>query len=248
MRVDYREVLPTEFLRDGLPTLSRDLLGKTGPALLRELDPILSSGNMRHVSCENNNDAFSALHIRDSKAGQKPTPLKRRVASVSREIQELESIIDETIDSQSTVKERYGRDLMQSLDALKVIQSTPQKGGESNLPIKLSAEISKARQAIDEQFGRLCTAFEHDDLRVQWLQEGRLWPCLTPITLLEQMRSTAASNFGQGMKESLVTYAISITRLQRLLRIEDAKLTKNKQRLLDEQKNLGHDKATTGKS
>jgi hypothetical protein len=42
------------------------------------------------------------------------------------------------------------------------------------------------------------------------------------------------------MKESLVTYALSITALQRLLRIEDAHLIDNKQRLLEEQQNMGH--------
>jgi hypothetical protein len=43
------------------------------------------------------------------------------------------------------------------------------------------------------------------------------------------------------MQEALVDYAVSITFLQRLLRIEDAHLKDNSQTLLEEQKNSGHD-------
>ena len=42
------------------------------------------------------------------------------------------------------------------------------------------------------------------------------------------------------MKESLVAYALSITALQRLLRMEDARQKHNTQRLLEEQGNTGH--------
>jgi hypothetical protein len=43
------------------------------------------------------------------------------------------------------------------------------------------------------------------------------------------------------MKESLIDYALSITSLQRLLRMEDAVQQGNEQRLNEEQDNLGHD-------
>ena len=42
------------------------------------------------------------------------------------------------------------------------------------------------------------------------------------------------------MKKSLVAYAVSIANLQRLLRIQDANLNGDNQRLLGECNNLGH--------
>ena len=105
----------------------------------------------------------------------------------------------------------------------------------------LHVEIIDAQRAVQEQFEYVCTALKSNEPRFQWLQEGRLWPCLTPVTLLEQLRSIEAINFGKGMKEGLVNYAIAITRLQRLLRIDDAKRTNNRQKLSEEQKSHGHD-------
>ena len=172
---------------------------------------------------------------------QKPVHVKSTVSPYSREIQELEGIIDGITNSHSTVRQRYGREMRQSLDALKIFKSAPKQDGESILPAKISAEILRARQTVIKQFDQLCTAFERNDLRAQWLKEGGLWPCITPVTLLEQLRSTSASVFGDGMKENLVVYAVSITILQRLLRIEDAHLKRNEPTLVEEQKNSGHE-------
>ena len=167
--------------------------------------------------------------------------MKSTVSPYSWEIQELEGIIDGITNSHSTVRQQYGREMRQSLDALKIFKSAPKQDEESILPAKISAEILRARQTVIEQFDRLCTAFERDDPRAQWLKEGGLWPCITPVTLLEQLRSTSACVFGDGMKENLVAYAVSITVLQRLLRIEDAHLKRNEQTLVEEQKNSGHE-------
>ena len=56
------------------------------------------------------------------------------MSSVSREIQELEKNIDGIIESQSTMRQQYGRDLMQSLDELKMFKSAPKQDEESLLP------------------------------------------------------------------------------------------------------------------
>lgn len=97
-----------------------------------------------------------------------------------------------------------------------------------------------AQEAAREQFEGICEAFKSCDSRTQWLQEGGLWPCVTPVTLLEQLRSTANNTFGDGMKEGIISYAISITALQRLLRMKDAHSKNDKSKLLEEQNNSGH--------
>ncbi|EEP77434.1 predicted protein [Uncinocarpus reesii 1704] len=67
-----------------------------------------------------------------------------------------------------------------------------------------------------------------------------MWPCTTPVTLLEQLRSSSKVTFGSQVKEILTAYAVSIVALQRSLRMEDARLKRNQQRVQDEQKNIPH--------
>jgi hypothetical protein len=242
LRTEDQEVLPTRCRGGELPSLSRNLLRKTGPIMSKELYPIVPKRYEGQITTENDKIALSTLQKKTfPNSLQKPVHVKSIVPSFSPEIQELESIINGITNSHSTVQQQYGRDLKQSLDALKIFKSAPKQNDESILPAKMFAEISRARQAVNEQFDHLCVAFERNDLRAQWLKKGGLWPCITSITLLEQLRSTSASVFGDGMKESLVAYAVSITVLQRLLRIEDAHLKANKQTLLEEQKNSGHE-------
>ena len=241
--VDIKQlgVLPTRCRGEEFPALSQDLLRKTGPNLSRELQPIVSNGDELRITGTDYHNPLATRHNLDLPHSlQKPIQLKFTALSVSHEIQELESIIECITDSQSTVRQQYGRDMMQSLNALKSLTGAPKQDEGSIHLAKLSGEISKARQAIHEQFDQLCKAFERGDSRVQWLQGGGLWPCITPITLLEQLRSTSASVFGDCMKESLIAYALSITTLQRLMRIEDAHEKGNIQRLLEEQMNSGH--------
>jgi hypothetical protein len=152
----------------------------------------------------------------------------------------LRSIIHGITRSKSTVQKQYGDDLKQSLNALKMLKSAPHPPAKPVNEAMLSTEVATAEQAMRILFDQLCKAFEQDDARAQWLRAGGLWPCITPVTLLEQLRSTLSLPFGSCMKESLVAYAVSVTALQRLLRITDAYRKENYQRLLEEQKNLGH--------
>ncbi|KAJ9667426.1 hypothetical protein H2201_002294 [Coniosporium apollinis] len=240
--VETQEVFPTRCRGGESPLLSRDLLRKTGPDTPRKT-PIQSTGQESPHLVENLHQALAEIS-NDKPPLVLPEPaLKLQIKAglpACREVQELESIINGIMESQFTVRQQYGRDLMQSLNTLKTLKSTEEQTETSFQPSILTAEISKVRQALNLQFGQLCTAFERDDSCVQWLQQGGLWPCITPVTLLEQLRSTAGSVFGYRMKEALVTYATSITALQRLIRLKDAHEKNNAQRLAEEQKNVGH--------
>ena len=221
--------------------LSRNLLRKAGPILSWKLPtmPVNVSTAGEHVDTALTTIPYRSLphHSQNLTQALHAEPI---ATPFSREIQELESIVKCVENSQSTVRQQYGADLMQSLNALKTLQSTAKKTDGSVFPVRFSAEISKAQQVSKEQFHQLCRALESEESHVQWLQEGNLWPCITPATLLEQLRSTSTSVFGDCMKESIVLYATSITVLQRLMRIEDAHLKKDYQRLAEEQENVGH--------
>ncbi|KAI9675628.1 MAG: hypothetical protein M1817_000995 [Caeruleum heppii] len=209
-------VLTTAYHGDALPDLSHDLLRKA---------------------------------CRQAHPGTKPTPTypvsqvsvrKRTTSAVRTELRELQTIVDNMTKSQSTVSQQYGQDLIQSLEALRHFQSIPESTEAPFDPVTLDTDISFARSSVEARFETLTNALARNDVRASWLKDGGLWPAITPITLLEQLRSTSAPIRGDGMKDSLMEYALSITRLQWLLRIQDA-ARKNRQQVLEaERTNRGH--------
>ena len=167
------------------------------------------------------------------------------VPSISYETQELERIINQFKEfargkEKSTVRERYALDLKHSLDALKKIRNL--KRGH-NLPIqvsKLAHHITEAASRMDDDFRQLRLVLEKHVLGAQWYQEGGLWPCVTPLALLQHLRSTCATNFGNQMKEALVACGVSVTNVQRLMRMEEACIKSNTQVLEEEEANVGY--------
>ena len=111
--------------------------------------------------------------------------------------------------------------------ALRAFQRSREMKGSIALPDDLFASVSALKSIIEEKFARIRKSLEAGDSRVIWLQKGGLWPCVTPILVLEQLRSILSLRFGEGMKEALVSYAVSITHYQRLLRLYQAQLERN---------------------
>lgn len=239
--IEDQDVLPTRCHGGEFPTLSQDLLRKSGLILSKESRSTLFDRNTMRITDKRNDNALATTQNEDLPHSlQNPVQAKLTVSSVSREIQELESIIDGMKGFQSPMRQHYRQDMMQSLNNLKMLKGAPKQDQDRIHMVNISVEIQEARQAIEKQYDQLCEAFERSDSRVQWLQQGGLWPCITPVTLLEQLRSTSASIFGERMKENLVVYALLITNLQRLMRMEDAFQKDNVQRLREEQENAGH--------
>ncbi|KAI9772801.1 MAG: hypothetical protein M1839_002302 [Geoglossum umbratile] len=221
-----------------IPTLSQDLLSKTGPVIAPGLDLTISESVPLNIT---------EKQARNLTNGILPPPVQDRtheiakIPSLSQEIHELESIVNRIADSRCPVRKQYGEDLNQSLIALKMVQSMPELP-ERPLPMtSLVYEIGKARKALHDQYDEIYKAFTHDDSRFQWLRDSNLWPCVTPVTLLEQLRSTSNHVLGDHMKENLISYAVLVTTLQRLLRMKDAHSKLDYRKLREEQENLGHD-------
>ena len=202
-----------------IPSLSQDIMRNAGP----------------------NQVPTMHQYTRSLTAPQQSILAQSEVDTASREIKELGAIIDATIESNSHVQQQYGRDLRQSLNALKTLRNAPKQRKLPIQPAIVPGEILKARKALYDQFSQLNMAFELGNPCVKWLQAGGLWPCVTPVTVLEQLRSISATIFGSGMKESIIKYALLITNLQQLMRIEDANHKRNAQRLLEEEANAGHE-------
>ncbi|KAE8369244.1 hypothetical protein BDV27DRAFT_153320 [Aspergillus caelatus] len=158
-----------------------------------------------------------------------------------RETDELSSILTKLASSRSAVRKAYARDMKDSLTALQR-QSTEHDTVEViPTPANLPAIILEAQGQLRYQLAEICAFFIANDTRYKWLHAGQLWPCTTAVTVLEQLRSTNMYRFGPGMKDALLSYGLSITHVQQLLRIYDASLKNDIQRLQDEYNNRGHE-------
>jgi hypothetical protein len=145
-----------------------------------------------------------------------------RKTTSSKEAIELGKILDLFAESADVLGQQYGNDLKKSLLALENVSNQPQL--QETLPgVDIVREdIEKARAALTHEFECVQNIFSAEDDRFQWLQLGSLWPCTTPITTLEQLRSSSDYHFGSNMREGLVSYSVLVTTLQRLLRIRHA--------------------------
>ncbi|KAF2802818.1 uncharacterized protein BDZ99DRAFT_428253 [Mytilinidion resinicola] len=227
-------VLPTRNRGGEVPTLL-DLISKRGPRILAGVIP--SAIGKTHVGGTLNelpNGARRSL----SKESEKPS-LAVAATPALMSTKELDRVISTMTGSQSLVRQQYGRDLEASLVALKGL--SPAMSNQTILnPAQLSSDITNADKIAQGLIAEIRQALEAHDSRAKWLRVGGLAPCDTRISLLELLRSTAHAEFGKGMKEALVRYAVSLTRLQRLLRLQDALSKGHKQRFTEERNNGGH--------
>ncbi|EER23013.1 hypothetical protein CPC735_020410 [Coccidioides posadasii C735 delta SOWgp] len=155
------------------------------------------------------------------------------------EINELTDIVRRFEISDSMVQKRYCLDMMQSIQALKSCAISRKPGNEGSTEMQ-ACKPDFLRNKVHELFDKINQILERLDRRSTWLKEGGLWPCVTPVTLLEQLRSCSTVRFGNHMKEILTAFAVSIVDLQRILRIEDARFKQNHQRWVDEKNNVPH--------
>ncbi|KAH8589073.1 hypothetical protein B0O99DRAFT_523793 [Bisporella sp. PMI_857] len=164
-----------------------------------------------------------------------------RKTTLPKEIVELGKILDLFAESPEVLRQQYGNDLKKSLFALENVSNQPQPQETPPAVDVVREDIENARVALNHEFERVQNAFSADDDRFQWLQLGSLWPCTTPITILEQLRSSSDHYFGRHMREKLVSYGVLATTLQRLLRIRHAQLKGDHHKLLQEWRNTGHE-------
>ncbi|KAK8250072.1 hypothetical protein IWZ00DRAFT_531073 [Phyllosticta capitalensis] len=156
------------------------------------------------------------------------------------EVQELEQVLVGLTSSTSTVRQEYGQDLQRSLGALKALgrKASPEpKAMFSTDRVNLLPEL---QSLVTLRFNRIFEELHEHDARAQWLSQGDLWPCITPVGLLELLRSTSRTKLQPGWKDAIIKYALSITDVQRQLRIIDAQQRGNQRRVEEERANFGH--------
>ena len=156
------------------------------------------------------------------------------------ELATLGGIIDSFVGSPNATRQQYGKDLKESLAALVQHRNTPRpiepRPGQENVDVK----IGFMRQSLARFAGTFERALSRDEEAFQWLDAGNLWPCLSPVALLEKLRDGMRQHLGPMMREALVCYGLLIAKLQRLLRMRDANLCRDEGRFLEEMRHRGH--------
>jgi hypothetical protein len=163
-----------------------------------------------------------------------------RKQTVPSQVRELSKIIAPFRLSNSMVHKRYGMELEHSIQALSDHLAKPDAIEEPFNPTKLSNDVYAARECSRVLLEQIRDALQNGDARAKWLNKVGLWPCMTPLALLTELRSTSGVSFGTGMKEALVELGLAITKYQRLLRLHDARQKNRQQQVIDERDNLGH--------
>ncbi|KAL3481036.1 hypothetical protein BJX99DRAFT_254014 [Aspergillus californicus] len=154
-------------------------------------------------------------------------------------VAKIKSIVDELSRSKSGLRRKYGENLASSLSAFQRVLREDSTNGEAPMPISKYV-VDDARGKVNRQFMAICGSLSKSDPCHTWLSLARLWPCLTPVTILRQLGTSAQRSFGSKMKQSFIAYGVLLTRLQRLLRIYDAGRKEDSHRLRSEYENPGH--------
>jgi hypothetical protein len=139
----------------------------------------------------------------------------------------LRGIIKRLVCSPVASKRAYGEDLLVSLAALTRPQKT--RKAVQNRPDMASVqrEITRCRQLLREQEWKIRNSVSQGDEGFAWLSVGQLWPCFSPVAILEQLRDGNRSRAPHGLINKIVEYGLLTTRFQRYLRIEDAILRRD---------------------
>jgi hypothetical protein len=214
-------ILPVPSRGRVIPSLSEDLIQKHGPNLFASQVSSLAGGEA-------------------VKPQIRKSTLKTSAKPGAPEIEELKAIVNSMIGSPSPIRREYGEDLKSSLAALEKHREEEGSGQRLLHIPDLDAKRAEAKRTMTDHFETICNALSAGEARYLWLQAGNLWPCLTPTTLLQQLRTTTRWSMNLYMKEALLAYAVSITRVQHLLRIFDANRRQDGRRLQQEHANPGH--------
>ncbi|KAL4806252.1 hypothetical protein BDV18DRAFT_160319 [Aspergillus unguis] len=159
-----------------------------------------------------------------------------------KEVIELEGMVNKLGKSVCSTRSRYAQDLTNSITALKSIQRAPDclKPNQIKDLVRLDDDVKIARGWLDVYYRRITDSISAHDESFVWLSKGGLWPQLTPVTILQQLRSTTRKEVGPGMGKLLISYALAITRLQKTMRIREAAIKRDESKIKQELADPGH--------
>lgn len=225
------EILGSEKRSNGnIPRLGPELLSKTQKAV-----DAVSLHTPRIPNIKVWEDSRIVKHNLATRQKELPQGEK---TDLTAEIAELEGINNRFVNSGCSVRSTYGHDLKQSIDALKTTSRATEPKPVAE--IDFDSQIAQAYDIFYELHRRILNTLICGDSRYHWLHKAGLWPCTTPISILELLRSSSDRMRKNSMKSILIDYGKAIVRVQHLLRMKDALLKGDEGRFRQERNNPGH--------
>ncbi|KAI3088280.1 hypothetical protein CBS147353_187 [Aspergillus niger] len=187
------------------------------------------------------NQMASAHQLSSSNITALPSSKRTRESQIT----ELEQIVRGITNSECSVRSTYGQDLQLSIDALRKKDERPMDplAADDSYSVgmaKYDNEIRNARTAVRRIYDLIYEKLSARDTRGLWLQHGNIWPCITPRTILQQLRTTTPIAFEPRMKQALISYGLAIVNLQRLVRMQELFAKHDLSRLEQEQRSPSH--------
>lgn len=159
----------------------------------------------------------------------------------------LHQIVQPFKAAENLIKQQYGQDLEDSIAAMAWDLEQPQlqtlelaMGGLALTTGSLEAEIAAVEKDLREKIILVENHLSSQDACYFWLEAGHLWPGDSLAAILEQLRLDNFKHLSLPLKKSLVQLGILVTKLQQLLRMQDAERCGDKKKLLEEKNSTGH--------
>lgn len=161
--------------------------------------------------------------------------------SNSPETIKLGEILNSLASSPDPLRYEYAKDLRHSLKAL---ESSKGAGSIPNIPLPkvedLARFIREARSSVASGLRCFEDAAIPSPRCKKWLRLGGLWPCFTPMTILQLLRADTRHSLTNEMKKNIVFFGLIISLLQQYLRTQDAQHRKCYQKAQEEWGHVGH--------
>ncbi|KAI1337630.1 hypothetical protein F5Y15DRAFT_389781 [Xylariaceae sp. FL0016] len=156
------------------------------------------------------------------------------------EFDKLERILKAFVKSPGISRQTYGDDLLQSLTALKKTSGYEISEDREIDPEVLQYALDQEWFVMSQLFEQISEIIASGDRRSKWLRLGAIWPCATTTDMLRLLKASSVHGYGEGLKEALTMFGISITLLQRLQRMKFAIVRNDHRILAEELRNRGH--------
>lgn len=156
------------------------------------------------------------------------------------DILRLRTIVEKFRGKSSHVYSRYADEMNISIDALQLHLAIRQNTLQPRTRWIDNDDLRSAKDNVRMIVSQIKQGLTKHDAQARWLQLVDLWPSMTVTDLLTELRSSSGNRFGAGTKESLISLGVAVTKVQQLLRIQDAQKRNKAQEQLEECKNPGH--------
>lgn len=183
-------------------------------------------------------NAFDQHHKSTFPIAQKPTRALK--GNLAREILRLRAIIKGLREVSSHVYSRYADEMDTSINALHLHVASQQNEPQPMIRQIENDDLRPAKDSVRMIANQIRQSLATYDVQAKWLRQVDLGPSMTLTDLLTELRSSSGNTFGAGTKEMLISLGMAVTRLQQMLRIQDAQKRHKVQQQREECSNGGH--------